>query len=44
VERQAALTTLNRRAEVSDLFETLLARGNRHGMLAEHLDPKRGEQ
>ncbi len=39
-----ALATLDRRAEARVLFEKLLACRNAHGMLAEHIDPKSGEQ
>ncbi|MEO8330856.1 MAG: glycoside hydrolase family 15 protein, partial [Gallionella sp.] len=35
---------LNRRDEARELFEKLLARRNRHGLLAEHIDPVSGEQ
>jgi GH15 family glucan-1,4-alpha-glucosidase len=38
-----ALATVGRRDEARDLFERLLARRNRHGLLAEHLDPATGE-
>jgi GH15 family glucan-1,4-alpha-glucosidase len=39
-----ALAALNRRDEARELFEKLLARRNRHGLLAEHIDPETGEQ
>ena len=39
-----ALAALNRRDEARELFEKLLARRNRHGLLAEHIDPDTGEQ
>jgi GH15 family glucan-1,4-alpha-glucosidase len=39
-----ALAALNRREEARELFEKLLARRNRHGLLAEHIDPDSGEQ
>jgi GH15 family glucan-1,4-alpha-glucosidase len=39
-----ALAALNRREEARDLFEKLLACRNRHGLLAEHIDPRSGEQ
>jgi len=39
-----ALAALNRREEARELFEKLLARRNRHGLLAEHIDPNTGEQ
>jgi GH15 family glucan-1,4-alpha-glucosidase len=39
-----ALAALNRRDEARELFEKLLARRNRHGLLAEHIDPVSGEQ
>ena len=39
-----ALATLGRRDEARALFEKLLARRNRHGLLAEHIDPNSGEQ
>ncbi len=39
-----ALATLGRREEARELFEKLLARRNRHGLLAEHIDPASGEQ
>ena len=39
-----ALAALNRRDEARELFEKLLARRNRHGLLAEHIDPDSGEQ
>jgi GH15 family glucan-1,4-alpha-glucosidase len=38
-----ALATLERREEAGILFEKLLACRNRHGLLAEHIDPERGE-
>ncbi|HLY96474.1 MAG TPA: glycoside hydrolase family 15 protein [Sideroxyarcus sp.] len=39
-----ALAALDRRDEARELFERLLARRNRHGLLAEHIDPNSGEQ
>jgi len=39
-----ALAALDRMDEARDLFENLLARRNRHGLLAEHIDPRTGEQ
>ncbi len=39
-----ALAAMGRRDEARALFEKLLARRNRHGLLAEHIDPKTGEQ
>lgn len=39
-----ALATLGRRDEARMLFEKLLACRNRHGLLAEHIDPRSGEQ
>ncbi len=39
-----ALTALGRRDEARRLFEKLLALRNRHGLLAEHIDPRSGEQ
>jgi GH15 family glucan-1,4-alpha-glucosidase len=39
-----ALSALGRRDEARALFERLLACRNRHGLLAEHIDPKSGEQ
>ena len=39
-----ALAALNRREEARALFEKLLACRNRHGLLAEHIDPRSGEQ
>jgi GH15 family glucan-1,4-alpha-glucosidase len=39
-----ALAALNRRDEARELFEKLLAHRNRHGLLAEHIDPETGEQ
>ena len=39
-----ALASLGRREEARVLFEKLLACRNRHGLLAEHIDPKTGEQ
>ncbi len=38
-----ALAALGRREEARSLFERLLACRNRHGLLAEHLDPSTGE-
>jgi len=39
-----ALATLGRRDEARALFEKLLACRNQHGLLAEHIDLKNGEQ
>ncbi len=39
-----ALASLNRRDEARALFEKLLACRNRHGLLAEHIDPHNREQ
>jgi GH15 family glucan-1,4-alpha-glucosidase len=39
-----ALSALGRRDDARDVFERLLGRRNRHGLLAEHLDPLTGEQ
>ena len=39
-----ALAALGRRDEARELFEKLLACRNRHGLLAEHIDPRSGEQ
>ena len=39
-----ALAALGRREEARDLFGKLLACRNRHGLLAEHIDPHSGEQ
>ena len=39
-----ALATLDRREEARALFEKLLACRNRHGLLAEHIDLRNGEQ
>ena len=39
-----ALATLHRRDEARELFEKLLACRNHHGLLAEHIDPRNGEQ
>jgi GH15 family glucan-1,4-alpha-glucosidase len=38
-----ALAALGRREEARALFERLLGSRNRHGLLAEHLDPRAGE-
>lgn len=38
-----ALAALDRRDEARTLFEKLLACRNRHGLLAEHIDPRSGE-
>jgi len=35
---------IGRRDEARALFEKLLACRNRHGLLAEHIDPRTGEQ
>lgn len=39
-----ALVALNRTDEARELFEHLLTKRNRHGLLAEHIDPRTGEQ
>ena len=39
-----ALAALGRRDEARALFENVLACRNRHGLLAEHIDPRTGEQ
>ena len=39
-----ALAALGRGDEARSLFENLLARHNRHGLIAEHLDVRTGEQ
>ncbi|MDP1525997.1 MAG: glycoside hydrolase family 15 protein [Rhodocyclaceae bacterium] len=39
-----ALSAIGRRDEAHALFEKLLAHRNRHGLLAEHIDTKTGEQ
>ena len=39
-----ALAALGRRDEARALFEHVLACRNRHGLLAEHIDPRTGEQ
>jgi len=39
-----ALAALDRRDEARAIFERLLRLRNRHGLLAEHVDPKSGEQ
>jgi len=39
-----ALAALNRNDEARFLFENLLARRNRQGLLAEHIDPRTGDQ
>lgn len=39
-----ALAALNRKDEARVLFEKLLSYRNRHGLLAEHVDPRTGEQ
>jgi GH15 family glucan-1,4-alpha-glucosidase len=39
-----ALVALGRSDEARQLFENLLARHNRHGLMAEHLDVRNGEQ
>jgi GH15 family glucan-1,4-alpha-glucosidase len=39
-----ALAAVDRRDEARALFEKLLACRNRHGLLAEHIDPRSGEQ
>jgi len=38
-----ALTALGRVDEARGLFEAVLARCNRHGLLSEHIDPRSGE-
>ena len=38
-----ALAAIGRVDDARELFEKLLARRNRHGLLAEHLDPDTGE-
>ena len=40
----SALVALGRAEEARALFENLLAKRNRLGLLAEHLDPRTGEQ
>ncbi len=39
-----ALAALGRMGEARGLFENLIARRNRHGLFAEHIDPRTGEQ
>jgi len=39
-----AIAALGRNEEARELFEKLLACRNRHGLLAEHIDPDTGEQ
>lgn len=39
-----ALAAIGRKDEARALFERLLACRNRHGLMAEHIDPKTGEQ
>lgn len=39
-----ALAALNRIDEARDLFAHLLSKRNHHGLLAEHIDPRTGEQ
>ncbi len=39
-----AISALGRTDEARELFEKLLACRNRHGLLAEHIDPRTGEQ
>ena len=39
-----ALAALGRMEEARGLFENLIARRNRHGLLAEHINPRTGEQ
>jgi GH15 family glucan-1,4-alpha-glucosidase len=39
-----ALASLDRRQEARELFARLLACRNSHGLLAEHVDPRSGEQ
>lgn len=38
-----ALAALNRTEEARELFENLLAQRNKHGLFAEHIDPRTGE-
>jgi len=38
-----ALAALGRGDEARSLFESLIARGNQHGLLSEHIEPKTGE-
>lgn len=38
-----ALAATGRKEEARDLFNTMVARRNPHGLLAEHIDPKSGE-
>jgi GH15 family glucan-1,4-alpha-glucosidase len=38
-----ALAALGRREEAAALFEKMLVQRNRHGLLAEHIDPESGE-
>ncbi len=38
-----ALAALNRTEEARELFENLVAQRNKHGLLAEHIDPRTGE-
>jgi len=38
-----ALAATGRRDEARDLFSTMIARRNPHGLLSEHIDPKTGE-
>lgn len=40
----SALEAIGRREEARTLFETVLSRRNRHGLLAEDIDPATGEQ
>ena len=39
-----ALAAIGERDEARAMFENVLARRNRHGLLAEHIDPRTGEQ
>jgi len=39
-----ALSAIGRVEEARSLFENLIARRNRHGLLAEHINPRTGEQ
>ena len=39
-----ALAAIGRRDEAREIFERVLAKRNRHGLLAEHIDPVTGEQ
>jgi GH15 family glucan-1,4-alpha-glucosidase len=39
-----ALAAIGRRDEAREIFERVLSKRNRHGLLAEHIDPVTGEQ